>query len=267
MTFDDLDHSTQDGQPVQLFEFVTGASVARFASCAEDVGTAPLIYSASAVKVGTMRAGENIFKDSIKITFPRSDLFAKYYIWNSPDTATTVTVKRWHRGLSTSAAIVEWKGRIVSVTTGETTIALECESIYTSLKRIGLAMQFEISCIHPLYAGGCGASKPSMRHDTTIVSAGAETVEVASLSAFSNGWFSGGLIEYAGDARFILNHSGNILRLASPMTSLSAGDNVALYPGCDKTTTTCLSKFNNIDNYLGFPWMPNRNPFDGTPIA
>lgn len=267
MSFETVDTSIQDGQPVYLYEFTSGTSVARFASCAEDVGSAPIIYSASAVNVGSRRIGENIFKDSIKIKFPRSDLFAKQYIWNSPDVMTTVTIKRWHRTLTVAEAVVEWKGRIVSATTGENIITIECESIYTSLKRIGLAMQFEINCVHPLYSAGCGASKVAALTEISVVAVSNTLIEVGDLSSFSAGWFSGGLLEYAGDARFILEHSGNILRLASPMTSLTTGVDVSLYPGCDKTTTMCVAKFNNIDNYLGFPWMPNRNPFDGTPIA
>lgn len=267
MSFETVDTSVQDAQPVYLYEFVSGASVARFASCAKDVGTHPIIYSASAISAGNRRVGENIFKESLKIKFARSDLFAKQYIWNAPDAPTTVTVKRWHRTLPIADAVVEWKGRVVSATTDDTTVTLECESIYTSLKRIGLAMQFEISCVHPLYSVGCAASKVAAQASVTVLSVSGPVIEVDTLIGFDNGWFSGGLLEFAGDSRFILQHSGNNLRLASLMTTLEIGSSIVIYPGCDKAMATCISKFNNIDNYLGFPWMPNRNPFDGQTLA
>jgi hypothetical protein len=39
---------------------------------------------------------------------------------------------------------------------------------------------------------------------------------------------------------------------------------VALYPGCSHMMDDCLVKYDNIVNFQGFPWIPNRNPFEGS---
>jgi len=42
---------------------------------------------------------------------------------------------------------------------------------------------------------------------------------------------------------------------------------VKIYPGCDRVRATCESKFDNLDNFGGFPWIPTKNPFGGSSIV
>jgi hypothetical protein len=41
---------------------------------------------------------------------------------------------------------------------------------------------------------------------------------------------------------------------------------VNAYPGCNRTTTECVDKFDNLDNYGGVPDLPGKSPFDGDPV-
>lgn len=40
---------------------------------------------------------------------------------------------------------------------------------------------------------------------------------------------------------------------------------ITVYPGCQRTIAACET-FSNLDNYGGFPFMPGKSPFDGTPF-
>lgn len=51
-----------------------------------------------------------------------------------------------------------------------------------------------------------------------------------------------------------------------PKNKLDVGTKLILYAGCDKLNTTCSTKFNNILNFGGFPFIPQDNPFTGTII-
>ena len=53
--------------------------------------------------------------------------------------------------------------------------------------------------------------------------------------------------------------SGLTLIYPAPLTP---GETVSLYPGCDHTLQTCHGRFNNAENFGGFPWIPRRNPFN-----
>lgn len=41
--------------------------------------------------------------------------------------------------------------------------------------------------------------------------------------------------------------------------SVAPGDRVRLEPGCDKRSTTCRSKFGNLENFRGFPHIPGED--------
>jgi hypothetical protein len=42
-----------------------------------------------------------------------------------------------------------------------------------------------------------------------------------------------------------------------PLQSVSSvGDTFTIYYGCDHTPGTCQSKFNNLANFRGFPYVP-----------
>ena len=43
--------------------------------------------------------------------------------------------------------------------------------------------------------------------------------------------------------------------------NLPAGQKVRLYPGCQHTLTICATRFNNLENYGGYPFIPLDNPF------
>ncbi|MEW6169845.1 MAG: phage BR0599 family protein [Pseudomonadota bacterium] len=64
----------------------------------------------------------------------------------------------------------------------------------------------------------------------------------------------------------IVAHSADSITLAAVPPGLSVGATVVLYPGCDHTLSTCESKFGNSANFGGFPFIPTKNPFGGSPI-
>ena len=42
-----------------------------------------------------------------------------------------------------------------------------------------------------------------------------------------------------------------------PLPNVPAvGDTFSVFPGCDKTKTTCAGKFSNIARFRGFPFVP-----------
>ena len=87
-----------------------------------------------------------------------------------------------------------------------------------------------------------------------------------------------------GGLRFVLRHEGASLLLSRPVSltvaqdiadsgygmnygNLYGGVPVTLYPGCDHSRVTCISKFDNRPNYGGFDEIPTRNPMDGSSIV
>jgi uncharacterized phage protein (TIGR02218 family) len=60
-----------------------------------------------------------------------------------------------------------------------------------------------------------------------------------------------------GETRTIRTYDKGMIRLIIPLEFIpSANDTFIIYPGCDKRRDTCSEKYDNEDNYRGFPYIP-----------
>lgn len=168
---------------------------------------------------------------------------------------------------------VVWKGRLSSVRPEGAQISLVFESVFTSLRRPGLRARYQRSCPHVLYGRGCNLDKNDWASSGTIINVQSTTVIMPEASLRPDGYYTAGMIEAPdGSLRFIVRHIGSSLVLIRPLANLdesfanNGGITARIFPGCNRTKETCQSKFNNLPNYGGFPFIPLRNPFDGSSI-
>ncbi len=261
--FTNLEYSVASGEPFELYDFVRGTWHMYLTTRTTELFVSDnQVYEPAAITRGKIEQGEDPSRDQITITLPRGHDLVAEFINQPPETSTSVTVRRLHRGLAYSDAVVIWKGRIVSCEPKGELVDFECESVYAMMRRYGLRYRCELICQHVLYGAGCGANQPAMRVNETIVGVtNPTTLVMSATSGYANGWFNGGIIARLEDTRFILSHVGNTLIVSRPLSSLVAGASVALYPGCDRTLSTCINKFGNVLNNLSFPWFPKNNPF------
>jgi uncharacterized phage protein (TIGR02218 family) len=95
-------------------------------------------------------------------------------------------------------------------------------------------------------------------------------VLIADLAAvFDAGFFTGGQLTIASGAnagaRFtVKSHRqdgarATIAPWSAPAQPIIAGDGVSLVAGCDKSPSSCQTKFSNIVNFRGFPHMPGND--------
>jgi uncharacterized phage protein (TIGR02218 family) len=89
------------------------------------------------------------------------------------------------------------------------------------------------------------------------------------LSGFAAGWFTGGLITWtsglnSGASMEVKTHSVagtlRVIELVEAMAfDIAVTDTFSVKAGCDHSIETCLSKFNNVINFRGFPHMPGND--------
>ena len=92
---------------------------------------------------------------------------------------------------------------------------------------------------------------------------------VVASTGFETRWFNGGRIEFidgtnAGSWQTIKQYlsspaSATISLWNSVSNPVMAGDTVRITAGCDKSFTTCRTKFENIENFRGFPHIPGAD--------
>jgi uncharacterized phage protein (TIGR02218 family) len=113
-------------------------------------------------------------------------------------------------------------------------------------------------CQHVLYDAGCTLSAANFGTEGNVESADNATIV---WSGANSNYTQGKLLFTSGInnglAFTVKAVSGNLLALAYPMEDVpAAGDSFTVYFGCDHSMGTCRDKFNNLQNFRGFPFIP-----------
>lgn len=269
MVFDTRERSVQDGAPVEVFDFAWGATVARYTSADAQVTVDGNAYAPASLQRSQIETSAERARNAITITCARDFPIAELFRVAPPTEVIQVTVRRVHRGDADPAVI--WMGRALNCEWSGSEAQINCEPVLSSLRRVGLRRKFQRQCPHVLYSqglGACGVSKATHATATTVTSVAGLVLNVAALA--TKPW-AGGFVEWAApsgtiERRFIVSFSGLGLRLSQAFIGIGAGASVTVYPGCDHTMATCQTVYSNLPNYGGFPFVPLKNPFDGTPI-
>lgn len=268
MTFDAFESSADTGQPIEVFLFTQESTGVTYAyTNAEDAQTVDGVdYTPAAISRSKIANTSEDRGASLEIQVPGNNPLASLWLTVAPAGRFSLVIKRIHR--TDTQAIVLFRGQIASVgwtnNFHSATIVVTPDQI--ALSRTGPERDYGTVCSNMLYDGFCGVNKldPAFSlQDAEITIVSDNQITVAGANAYADDWFNGGYVEFVGgsDARMILDHTGNVLRLLFGFPGSVVGAKVNVYAGCDHTFTTCVSKFTNGDNYGGFISIPNRNIF------
>lgn len=129
-----------------------------------------------------------------------------------------------------------------------------------------IGWQYTATCRHKLFStasaghiGYCGVSASSFTHTGAVSSV--ETNKWKFTTGLSNpdAYFSAGVLTWttgnnAGLSCTVKKHASGQLELFIPTAfTIQVGDTFSIQAGCDKTLETCKTKFDNVNNYGGFP--------------
>jgi len=274
MSYASRESSKANGSPFYLYEFNTSGGTFRYTNLSKDVSILSETWLAKPISHSDVKQSDDASKNSVKIETPVeegtiSDLFLGWF----PDQIVTMSIRRGHVG--ETETLVYWKGRVSSHKLKESVLELNCESMFTSMKKSGARARYQRTCRHALYGRGCNVDKSLFAVAGSVDNMEGNTLNAVGAELQASGWFTGGIIEFPdGSYRSIVSHSGSAITLNRPIRYLSdnliPGTNtvdVTLYPGCDRTIATCHNKFNNLLNQGGFKWIPSNNPMGGSSIV
>lgn len=269
MTTQTIEASIQDGSPIHLFEFLFEGTYYRYTNDPSSVTALTYTWTPANIDMGQVEVTEDINKNGLELRFPRTDTFASLFLTDQQNAVSTLTVYRGYE--NDNDYLAYWKGRVVSASIQNNEITLQCESVFTSMRRPGVRGKFTKQCRHSLYGRGCNIDANDSASDAiyledivTDVSADGLTLTVDIASTKADGWFTGGMIKSDEDTyRFIRSHVGSTLVISRPYNEVVSSNTVRIYPGCSRSMDDCLNKFNNLDNFGGFPYTPENNPFGG----
>jgi uncharacterized phage protein (TIGR02218 family) len=270
MTYLAQELSEYGAQPIELYEFTYGSYTYRYTSSDQNITYNLNEYEAVPIKRDNIERNQDIDRINLNIQISKEIDITDLFIAAPPSTIMNVTLRRLHYTDSSEEAVILWVGRIVNIKYNEGYVDFRCESIQTSIKRPALRRFYQSNCPHILYGDDCTLDSDTYKVTCTVDSYSGIEIVSSTFSTYDDGYFKGGYVSfyntYFYETRFIIDHTGDIITINLQWPNLSSSDSIDVYPGCDHTLSTCENKFNNLNNYGGFPYHPDLNPFGTTLI-
>lgn len=157
-------------------------------------------------------------------------------------------------------SVVLFKGRVATIDNiGRTTAQITVNSDLVLLDINMPRNLYQPTCVHVLYDSGCSLVKNAYAASGTVGDGSSFSVinwtGASSIYAQGTLLFSSGV--NAGASVNIKSATSRALMLSYPLEAApSAGDAFTVYQGCDHTMSTCQTKFANLANFRGFPFVP-----------
>lgn len=259
------------GSPAEFYHFQRGATHWYYTSADAAQVYNGNTYTPTKLKRSRIKQGGGMSAEGVTLTLPRNNEIALTYISFPAAANTSIIIYGRHRNDVDAEVVHIWSGRVKNANFKGAAVELFCESILTASRAQGLKRNFGANCSHVLYDQTpltCGVNKASHAMTAAVSAVMGSVITSASFASNPSGYYSGGIIEWVNagltEYRMILEHSGANIRLVAPLHGMASGATVTVYPGCDRTTSQCAGRFNNLANYGGFPYVPTKTPFGGT---
>ena len=274
MTFENQETSPEQGLVASLVLFTYGERDGDYFAYTDadqpirygEVDYQPVVIGRSKID----SSGSSEQKDlEIEIT-PNADIVT-YLQTRTPTQKIAVVIRQGHVNDDDAEFLVVWSGTIAASAREDVFYKISCESILSSMARVGLRRTYQRACSWALYGPQCRANRRVFGQRTPVRVG-------ANVFAMAPGWnggqlpdkFVGGYVSWVEEEtegrhhRTITEieagageHIIHILGKTEGMTSQTAID---FYLGCNHQLSDCVELHNNVRNYGGQPYIPEENP-------
>lgn len=283
----DIESSAESSQPRELIDIVHGDTTHRITTATRDILHEGEIYVSTPAARGEVGAASvDDENDECTITLPVNHAYVRRYLQMLvPPLKTTVTLRRRYE--PSGNIVTLWQGEITSMSVDdegtEATFRVPPRASDAAQRRLP-TIKVSRTCPYILYGAGCnvdrGASVGGLAHKVTTTAIGVNgreiRVDLLDTDRLDDWALGGELVVTSGPAsgermsvvaQDDLNppvSSVVVLTLQLPIPGFQIGHSVEVYGGCDHTVTGdhgCRPKFDNVNNFGGYPSLPSANPF------
>lgn len=271
MTFDARETSVEEGNIIELYEFRQGAQITRFTNFNRTVTFNGSSWTQTQIgRENIEKAIESSVQD-LKIFCPLDNPIASQFIRNIPGQVVTVKIYRAHFDDPTEEQLIVYDGFIAEAEfDGDLQATLTLQPFTSQFKRTAPRFTYQGLCNNVLYDAGCKVIRGNFTHVGLVsaVDLTLRTITVNGLGGQGGDWAEGGFVAFPtggkDDQRLILSQSSDTVTLLTNFAEDVLGTTVDVFAGCAHDIGTCQSKFNNVVNFGGFPFVPVKNPFGST---
>lgn len=268
MTYAAFENATETGRPVELYEFNLAGEFFRYTSNTVDYSTVIGNFVAETVSRGGLEvAGGQRDREKLEVKLPATNAFVRKFILIVPGKKPIFTLYRVHRNDPDQQIVVAFKGQVQSVGFADDSLqATVAVSTLTAAKSRPMPRHtYQNLCNHMLYDARCKIAEDdaSFRKFLPVTAASGSTITATGAGAFGADFFVAGFVEFDGDFRLVTAQSTDVLTLILPFGVSPVGQTLRFQAGCKhRLGTDCNTKFNNVINFGGFPFVPTKNIFE-----
>lgn len=238
---------------VELYQFERGSSTWYYTNSLDSYLFDGNTYNPEIISYGRVNITTEVFKASLNLSISiTADVVSS--IVDDYDVG-FFTLRIWRD------ESLWWAGRVVGCTIKEDSAVLKCESIYSSIKRLGVTTCYNKLCRHNIYSTDCGVDRDSFKvaaAEVTVVSGRDITIPGV---AGDDDRFKMGLLYLSPKYTTIIKRVSDVFTV-SQQIDIVVGSYVDLFWGCNRQISDCYNKFNNVVHFGGFPWVPSSNIFE-----
>lgn len=241
----------------ELYTFKTSDATYRYTSAEKSVVYGGEAYAAEPISRGDFK--KDYAAENTTVTLPLSLQPAPRFRLMSPSSYMLVTIQK-----NDGTPLFNGKVSSCSFDVKKGTATLKIISTQALLKTIIPSRTYSLSCGYELFGFGCGLNADSWKLNV-IPSADASKITFTHSAFGVRGadYYAGGYAKLGEEYSYIVSHQGSVIKLLFPLQTFTGAEEVAFYPGCNKTRAACKTKFVNERRYGGFPFVPNINPMEG----
>lgn len=261
MTFDARERSAWAGEPLDFYKITCGNSAWYFAS-----GDAEVLYAGHTFTPEPMHRSElapNGEDDLGRLELDglsRENPVARLFLEGLPLHPVLIEAFTAHRDDAEVRCF--FRGEILHPEFRGSEARLICQSVGRYLTRQIPRNTFQALCNWALFELPCGLVKSSYRVTAEVSHVDGIVIRASAFGEYPDDYFRAGWVETpAGELQFVTVHTADALTLMSAFRALEVGATIYVYPGCPGTIAACKG-FGNLQHFGGFPFMPDRNPFE-----
>lgn len=272
MSYLSQEQSVELGSPVELYLFENLEETFAYTTGPEQITLGPIDYLPRNISPTEPDITADLQPNNLSLRLPAVDAFALRYRALVPPSTDRLTVRSLHLTDGGSPEVITtWTGEVASVSFEGDEAIVVCEPLLAAVRRLIPRNSYSVVCRHVLYDAGCKVNENDLqfRFNVTVsaISGTLVTVDGTGIGALGADFFVAGFLDRGNlEFRMVLTQeilTPNQLRLGLllPFSVLSESQILVLRAGCDHSSATCFAKFDNIENFGGFPWVPGVNPF------
>ncbi len=248
-------------QPVEIYKIWRGSTYWYYTSGDVAVTFDSQEYTPATLKRGSVQYRGNLEASELELVMSKDVPVVTAYHAASPVNPAWIEIKKLFRDQDPADALVVFVGMIRSVKMNGPAALARCVGIEKLLSLDIPQITYGPVCNWTLFSTECGETAASYKISPQVtVSADGKTLTAAAFGSESSGYFTLGSAEFGDYKSFVVNHVGTAITLMRAIPGLETDDTVDVYPGCDGSLDTCRSKYSNVNNFGGFPYVPIDNP-------